>query len=87
MSEEIRKYYSKEIEERIENNLDLLEKVLDSFAYVLKNFEEITRELPIEDQPRFKESMKLMIDHLESSIKDCKFLLEPSKDYSKDYRV
>jgi hypothetical protein len=28
-----------------------------------------------------------MIDHLESGIKDAKFLLEPCKDYSKEYRV
>jgi uncharacterized membrane-anchored protein YhcB (DUF1043 family) len=85
--EETRKHYSKELEEKINDNLELLENVLDSFVYVLKNFEEIANELPLEDQPRFKQVMKLMIDHLESGIKDAKFLLEPCKDYSKEYRV
>lgn len=62
-------------------------RALEALDLALAQLIKLSNELPKEEQLRTVKAMKLIIDHIEASVREVKFLLSPIPNESNKYTV
>ena len=71
----------------LDSIIELLGNAFGSVDYALEQFVKIALTLPKDEQIKIKESIEILLQHMESSIQETKFAIAPIKDGSKEYSV
>ena len=71
--------------ERLDIVIELLSTAISALDIALRQFVEVAETLAKEDQVRVAEAIRMVLDHLRSSVKDAEFSLIPVPDHSKEY--
>ena len=71
----------------IEAIIDLLGKSLETLDYSLEKFVNLAMTLPKEDQTKVKESIGLILEHMEASCRDVRLAISPIPNHVSEYLV
>ena len=76
-----------ETKKTLDSIIELLGHAFGSVDYALEQFIKVALTLPKDEQIKIKESIEILLQHMENSIQETKFAIAPVKDSSKEYSV
>lgn len=78
---------NEETKKTLDSIIELLGHAFGSVDYALEEFVKIALTLPKDEQNKIKESIEILLTHMEASCKDTRLSISPIPNHSKEYMV